>query len=90
VEGLVGINEVSDLQISIAPNPATNKVRIKGIEKARSIEILDILGHRVQFIDLNGRQTMVEVDVSSLQKGIYFVKVIGNKSKQITKKIVVQ
>ncbi|MEI6346378.1 MAG: T9SS type A sorting domain-containing protein [Bacteroidota bacterium] len=90
VEGLVGINEVSDLQISIAPNPATNKVRIKGIEKARSIEILDILGHRVQFIDLNGRQTMVEVDVSTLQKGIYFVKVIGNKSKQITKKIVVQ
>ncbi len=64
--------------ISIFPNPTTNKLNINHSENFSIIEssIFDITGKLVAF---NNYQTII--DVSKLNSGIYFIKVITDKGE---------
>lgn len=61
--------------ISIFPNPAFDKITVSSIEKAIAIEIYNMLGEKVYTNNKLLQQTTNEIDLSSFQKGIYFVKV---------------
>jgi len=75
-------NELQDL--SIYPNPASEKVNIVSNNPIDSIEVYDILGKQVRTL-----RSTNEVDVSDLNSGIYLFKIwIGNHVQ--TKKIVVE
>lgn len=64
------INNISqNAECYIYPNPAIENISIEGIEKA-SIQILDMTGK----VLLNNTNEKI-IDVSYLQKGIYFLKV---------------
>ncbi|SDH33970.1 T9SS type A sorting domain-containing protein [Winogradskyella thalassocola] len=78
----VPTNEITEL--SVYPNPATDKVNIVSNNPIDSIEVYDILGKQVQV--LKGAD---EVNVSKLESGIYLFKIrIGNQVE--TRKIVVK
>jgi hypothetical protein len=64
--------------ISIYPNPTTNKLNINHSENFSIIEssIFDITGKLIAF---NNHQTII--DVSKLNSGIYFIKVITDKGE---------
>jgi len=75
-------NELQDL--SIYPNPASEKVNIVSNNPIDNIEVYDILGKQVRTL-----RSTNEVDVSDLNSGIYLFKIwIGNQVQ--TKKIVVE
>jgi hypothetical protein len=66
-----GIKQVSDYnkQVTIYPNPATDKLFIKSEEKIQSIEVYDVLGANV----ISTKES--EIDISKLNAGVYFVEV---------------
>jgi hypothetical protein len=72
-----------DLQVSqftISPNPARTEVLITSESTIENIEIIDTLGKII--VTQNGIfQTNFTVDVSVLQKGLYFIK-FNNSSVQ--------
>jgi hypothetical protein len=70
-------------ELSIYPNPASDKVNIVSNNPINSIEVYDILGKRV--MTLNNTN---EIYVSNLNSGLYLFKIWINKQVQ-TKKIVV-
>jgi hypothetical protein len=76
---------------SLFPNPATDKIQVQGSTSAiRSIEIYDALGKNVySYVNQQHATDEIIIDASSLQQGIYFVKVNdgGNYS---TKKLIIQ
>ncbi|PIZ05658.1 MAG: hypothetical protein COY57_06100, partial [Flavobacteriales bacterium CG_4_10_14_0_8_um_filter_32_5] len=81
---------ISDFKIF--PNPATNYVYFEQIGKTQSLEF------KVELIDMFGR-TVVEtlttkanrIDVSNINKGIYFIRFINNINSQlIVKKVIIQ
>jgi hypothetical protein len=75
-------NELSKINLSVYPNPATNKVNIpNGIE---SLDIYSITGNLV-FTELNPLNL---IDVSSLKKGTYLVKAISGNSISTTRLII--
>lgn len=75
-------NELQEL--SIYPNPASDKVNIVSNDPIDNIEVYDILGKQVKTL-----RGINEIDVSNLNSGIYLFKIwIGNKVQ--TKKIVVE
>ncbi|MBE9510434.1 MAG: T9SS type A sorting domain-containing protein, partial [Bacteroidetes bacterium] len=83
------VNSISEIQISgvkIFPNPTTGKITIEGIN-IEMIEVLNIEGQIIEQIEVEKDKT--DIDLSSLSKGVYFVKVITNKGIEI-KKIVVE
>ena len=91
----VGIGEITSYELRIYPNPTTGEFKVQGFNssKVQSIEIFDIYGREVGGIFpsnvLEGwtQADGVVINISHLQKGIYFVKI---KTEQgiVTKKII--
>ncbi|MBQ4442410.1 MAG: T9SS type A sorting domain-containing protein [Bacteroidales bacterium] len=83
----VAVEDMEKENITVYPNPATNKftVTLAGSEKA-NIELFNLVGQRVY----NGTATdKAEISVTSLRSGVYMLKVSQN-GKVYTSKVVVK
>lgn len=67
----VGLDEVQENIVRVFPNPATDCVNLI-VDKPMTVQILSMQGVEVKSIDL--KKGVNRVDVSSLPKGIYFLK----------------
>ncbi len=80
---ITGVNQIAtDYAISIYPNPSSGKFVIaSGNEQINTIEIYNVIGDKI-YVDLNfNQQSTKEIDLSSFQKGIYFIKCsVGEKT----------
>ena len=89
----IGIDEVSgeENKIDIFPNPSVGNfsVRDNNLNKEpQSIEVFNSIGEKVY--SLTGiKKSLVDIDLTGLPKGIYFLKHASGE-KIVTKKIVVQ
>jgi uncharacterized protein (TIGR02145 family) len=75
-------NSINSEEITLYPNPATEKLYLKNNNYANStIMIIDLQGKQVlsRQIDSN------PIDISNLKKGIYVVKLVGSENVLITK-----
>lgn len=79
--------EISIEGLSIYPNPALgSKIYIRSKRnEVKQVEVYNILGKAI----LSDRLTGVEFDISSLEKGIYFLK-IQEGERTSTRKLVVR
>ena len=79
-----------DLNISIAPNPFTEKAMVKFPTelKAKQIRFLDAFGKVVRTVEPASGNT-IEIEKGNLPAGNYFLEIQTNNRK-ISKKIVIQ
>ncbi|NRD23524.1 Ig-like domain-containing protein [Winogradskyella litoriviva] len=89
-------NEIyNDLDLNIYPNPANNMVNVKliGSRDISEIHFYDVTGKLIkQKIITNEDLAPIvtsQIDISSFQAGVYFVKVLDDKNA-ITKKLLVE
>ena len=87
VEDCVGVNEiVSNGQLKIYPNPNTGQLTIVMNNEQltmNNVEIYSVVGQLLQSKIVN-QQSKIEIDVSHLAKGVYFLKV-GNQVVRFVK-----
>lgn len=86
---IVGIEETSNekLELAIYPNPTTgNFATISTVEGTTSLTILNSLGQVIS--TYNNPGTQVQVDVSDLNRGVYFVQVIRGSATRTEKFVV--
>jgi hypothetical protein len=82
----VGIPEVSGGSIMIYPNPANEFVNVKSDYNISRIEVLNFIGQTVYSVN-TANTKVVKVNTSSLEAGVYFVRVTtskGNRTAKIT------
>lgn len=79
------INEINDQGgIKIYPNPATNKIYVNSTEKQdKKMQVFNTIGKCVLQTELNN--TVNEIDISSLTKGIYILKIADSKGTFVKK-----
>jgi hypothetical protein len=72
----------------VYPNPTLNDLTIEGYEFSgdESFEMSDLSGRRIEIFAQPKRNHTFNVDISQLQKGIYFLRVIDG-SRVLTQKI---
>lgn len=88
----IGENALNAL-VKIYPNPAKDEVTItiSGNEKALEFSIADMNGRTLynESLEINGKETMKKLDVSSFAKGVYFVRLSAGDRKY-TEKLVIR
>lgn len=70
------------------PNPAQDDLYILGTNKIKSIELINVFGKRVGFYHFN--KSIIKMNVSELNSGIYLIQVIDENNKSETKKLVIK
>lgn len=84
-ENTLGTQNISlENQFSIYPNPATEKVFIKG-DKVSDIEMYSIDGRKLN-VTVNSDQS---INISHLPKGVYLIK-LKIKQQETTKKLIIK
>lgn len=79
----LSVDEFTKDDISVYPNPVLDRLNIKSITPVTSISIYNILGKMVK--DIQSDRPIKEIDMSSLSKGVYLVKVSANDKTQTIK-----
>lgn len=86
------INNFSGAEISsvvVYPNPSSGQFRIsKEGAKIKSVEVYDLLGHRIFQSFFNNNQVSINLENST--QGICFIKIIDSQEMEINKKIVIE
>lgn len=77
------INEYSKSQIIIFPNPANDVLNVRCGQVMEMVEIFNVTGQKVISTTAQGEQTAI--NVSTLEAGIYFVKVATNGQTMVQK-----
>ena len=78
-----GIEAISNVKVSLYPNPVSDKLTVEG-EGIQMVQVLDVNGRNVISTEHSG-----SIDMSSLASGVYVVRVVtadGIRAEKIIKK----
>jgi len=77
-----GLNTISESTISIYPNPANEIINVNSnfAVDEYSIEIIDITGRSISQIPYSANNSNLQIDISTLTKGLYFIKLNNGNS----------
>ena len=70
----VGVNELTNGQIMVYPNPASELVNVKSDYTITGIDVINFVGQTVWTVSNVDAKT-AKINVTSLRSGVYFVKV---------------
>ncbi|MBL4708269.1 MAG: T9SS type A sorting domain-containing protein [Flavobacteriales bacterium] len=95
VDNITSINEAQyKNEFSLYPNPAADLTTISLekplVFKQQELEIYNILGEEVQSEQIVLGSQIINVDVSALTPGVYFVNIIGDGNRVASKKMIVK
>jgi hypothetical protein len=71
-ENQSNLNEVGASHYSIAPNPSSDVIQIKGCQHQTSIEIYNTLGQLC--LATTASATTAQIDINSFKEGLYILK----------------
>ena len=89
--GATSVDENAFLSnLNIAPNPSTGSINLsfnQSVVQSTTIEIIDVLGRSIysQVLPKFTGEYSQKVDLTAFNKGIYFVKISGEKGSEIRK-----
>ena len=82
------INETEQTSsLDLHPNPVNDKLYIETLTQTLTIEIYDVYGRQQQLSAISGQPSVI--DISGLNSGVYFVKVVTSEGETV-KKIIKQ
>lgn len=85
--GVVNVPEIEKNNLTVYPNPATNKFTVDlGNDEKANIQLFNLVGQQVYNETITGS---AQVNVSNLHSGVYMLKVNQN-GKVTTTKVVVK
>ncbi len=80
-------NVFSNANLFLYPNPAKENFFVENTNQVAQIKVIDIMGSEILTIDNTFRKDVLDIDISKLPAGQYFVTFINDKQK-LTKKLV--
>lgn len=82
-----GIEDAAAVRVSVYPNPVTDRLTISGVDGNSYLDVVNTLGQPVLSCVISGNSN--EIDVSSLVRGSYFLR-IQSSDRIVTTKIILQ
>jgi hypothetical protein len=88
-EDCVGIDEVSQAQLSIYPNPSADGVfnyEVEGLSGEFNLYVTDITGKTISNLD-NTNSVVGVIDLSTFERGVYFLNIVANGDRKTVRLI---
>ncbi|MEA1898474.1 MAG: DUF5018 domain-containing protein, partial [Bacteroidota bacterium] len=83
----VSTPKIPESNISLYPNPVRNKIYLSNLENIERIVIISVIGEKL--VDLNSDiNNNMEIDLSMLKGGIYFISFYDIDGKVSTRKLI--
>lgn len=84
-----GLNEITENQVSVFPNPTKGvfTIEIPSELKSASLQVVNNVGAIVFESSIESKAT---ISLPTISKGVYFVKIKSANNKQLVKKIIVE
>ncbi|NQY08106.1 MAG: T9SS type A sorting domain-containing protein [Flavobacteriales bacterium] len=86
-QNVVSVNNLSNNNASVYPNPVEHELSVSSVSNINSVSVYNALGTLMQS-NQNVNSKNINIDASSLQNGVYVVKIVGENGTS-TKKITV-
>lgn len=80
---LLFLNETDSKFIRVSPNPVQDWVTISATNTISEIHLFDIGGRRIATV--GGNSTTLNLDMSQMSRGLYFIKVTSGSDSETTK-----
>jgi ELWxxDGT repeat protein len=80
-------------EINVYPNPATDFIRIDLIDNesfSGNLSLMDASGRSLRKAQAQAGETIIQLEISDLPKGVYIVRWVQSDGQAVTKKVVVQ
>jgi hypothetical protein len=76
----------------IYPNPTNNVLYVdrQGSRGEYVVSIINMMGWQVHSVKLKENESSITIDVSNLQRGVYYLQVTGTNGSRATQKLIVQ
>lgn len=84
-----GIEENKLPKLTLSPNPATNSVRIEGLNNNKeitSVSLVNLEGKTIRTIEIKQKDKL-SIDLNGINSGIYFIRIITVDGNEILKLI---
>ena len=75
-EADLGLEPVSDLNLTVYPNPFNDKLKLKGVEFGTSYVITDLNGRLISTEEYNG-----PINTADMSPGVYLINVLQSTLK---------
>lgn len=83
VDNIASIEDKFAINVNYFPNPVTNKLTVTSLISLETYQVYDILGKQVQSGKVGAN--VLDVDMSQLKTGVYFVKVQSGQLQKTMK-----
>ncbi len=83
----IRLNQLTNKPINVFPNPAKDILNISCVG-VKEVNILNNLGQVIKQLKVN--TSMLKIDVSTIPKGLYLLKIITTENKVYNEKIIIQ
>jgi len=88
--GVLSVNQFqNEVNMSMYPNPASDRISIETSAQIQALVIYDLLGKAVVSLNNVNSKRLDNIDVSSLNKGIYLLSISTDKGR-VTKKLIIK
>lgn len=82
-DNVTAIRNIIAKSLEVYPNPATNTLYIQNVKEG-TVQVYDATGRLMMRNEVAGNEDYIQLDISSLSTGMYFVK-IGNHTAKFVK-----
>ena len=89
ISSVISVKIYNGNEIHISPNPACNRVTVSGGD-IRNVELHDATGKLILLKNVEMGSRNISIDISSITKGIYIVKVAVREGSVSQRKLLVQ
>jgi hypothetical protein len=92
IKNTASVSDISENKFTIYPNPTDQHLNITWNSdfKVSYIMLTDVLGKKVKEISVNTQLNSIDLDLSTLSKGTYYVNLINPDFIQVSKAVMVR
>ena len=88
---VVSVKELNkSFAVNVYPNPAKNTVMFQSVNTITKAEIYSVTGQVVKTIKSNNTISGEVINISDLNKGVYFISLLDEHNNQTIKKLIIE